>query len=145
MKVILARRAWELILSHSKAHYPLEACGLIAGSGEGGVKRVAEAYALRNLDESRIHFTVDQREHLAAVKEMRAKGLTPLGNFHSHPDTPSRPSEEDIRLSFDPAASYLILSLAGPEPVLKSFHVERDRGFSEEEPLEVEEAEGAGD
>jgi proteasome lid subunit RPN8/RPN11 len=138
MKVILARRAWELILSHSLAQMPLEACGLIAGSVEGGVKRVAEAYALTNLDGSRTHFTVDQREQLAAVKAMRSKGLTPLGNFHSHPDTPSRPSEEDIRLSFDPKASYLILSLARPEPVLKSFHVERDRGLSEEEPLEVE-------
>jgi proteasome lid subunit RPN8/RPN11 len=47
----------------------------------------------------------------------------PLGNFHSHPETPARPSEEDIRLSYDPTASYLILSLMHPEPELKAFHV----------------------
>ncbi|MDR1080069.1 MAG: M67 family metallopeptidase [Deltaproteobacteria bacterium] len=138
MKIILPGSARDVIVSHSLAARPLEACGLIAGSVEGDAKRVAKIYVLRNLDESRIHFTVDQREQLAAVKDMRAMGLVPLGNFHSHPDTPARPSEEDVRLSFDPRASYLILSLAGPEPVLKSFHVEREAGLVEEEPIEIE-------
>ncbi|MDR1039814.1 MAG: M67 family metallopeptidase [Deltaproteobacteria bacterium] len=137
MKVILPRSGLELIVSHSLAQRPLEACGLIAGAVLGDEKRVVKVYVLKNLDESRVHFTVDQREQLSAVKDMRAKGLTPLGNFHSHPDTPARPSEEDIRLSFDPKASYLILSLAGPDPVLKSFRVDRDKGLAEEEPVEI--------
>ncbi|MDR1036708.1 MAG: M67 family metallopeptidase [Deltaproteobacteria bacterium] len=137
MKVILPRSSLDTIVSHSLSVRPLEACGLIAGTVSGDAKRVEKVYVLRNLDESRIHFTVDQREQLAAVKDMRAGGLAPLGNFHSHPDTPARPSEEDIRLSFDPGASYLILSLAGPEPVLKSFHVERDAGLVEEEAVEI--------
>jgi proteasome lid subunit RPN8/RPN11 len=66
---------------------------------------------------------------------MRAKGLKPLGNYHSHPNTPSRPSAEDIRLAFDPSASYMIVSLAGSEPVLKSFHIES--GVSSEEEIEI--------
>jgi proteasome lid subunit RPN8/RPN11 len=139
MKVILPRKGLELMISHSQAAAPLEACGLIAGTADGDAKRVGKVYVLRNLDESRIHFTVDQREQLEAVKDMRALGLSPLGNWHSHPETPARPSDEDIRLSFDPAASYLILSLAGPEPVLKSFRVERDRGLAEEEAIEISE------
>ncbi|MDR2611608.1 MAG: M67 family metallopeptidase [Deltaproteobacteria bacterium] len=138
MRVVLPRRLRELMVSHSLSERPLEACGLIAGSGGGGVKRVERVYLLRNLDLSRVHFTVDQREQLAAVRDMRAAGLAPLGNFHSHPDTPARPSDEDIRLSFDPAASYMILSLAGPEPVLKSFRVVRESGLVEEEPIETE-------
>jgi proteasome lid subunit RPN8/RPN11 len=52
---------------------------------------------------------------------MRAKGFVLLGNFHSHPETPARPSAEDIRLAFDPALSYIIISLKDEEPVLKSF------------------------
>ncbi|MDR3155403.1 MAG: M67 family metallopeptidase [Deltaproteobacteria bacterium] len=128
---------YEAILRHSLGQRPLEACGLIAGSVSGDGKTVGKVYLLKNLDESRVHFTVDRREQLSAVKDMRRLGLSPLGNFHSHPDTPARPSAEDIRLSFDPAASYLILSLAGPEPVLKSFRVDRERGLAEEEPIEI--------
>ena len=43
---------------------------------------------------------------------MRSHGWQLLGNFHSHPETPARPSEEDKRLVFDTSLSYLILSLA---------------------------------
>jgi proteasome lid subunit RPN8/RPN11 len=49
-----------------------------------------------------------------------------LGNFHSHPASPSRPSEEDKRLAFDAEASYLILSLQEQDQaVLKSFKMQK--------------------
>ena len=44
---------------------------------------------------------MDPKEQLKAIKDMRANGLTPLGNWHSHPETPARPSQEDIRLAYD--------------------------------------------
>ncbi len=60
---------------------------------------------------------------------MRANGLKPLGNWHSHPETPSRPSEEDKRLANDSRASYLILSLMDEtQPVLNAFHIEINNG-----------------
>lgn len=60
---------------------------------------------------------------------MRSQGLVPLGNWHSHPESPSRPSEEDKRLANDPRASYLILSLEKEDhPVLNAFHVEGPQG-----------------
>ena len=38
----------------------------------------------------------------------------------------SRPSQEDIRLAYDPKMNYLILSLMNPEElVLNSFHIEK--------------------
>lgn len=52
-------------------------------------------------------------------------GLRPLGNWHSHPESPSRPAEEDIRLAYDSKASYLILSLMAKEAVLNSYHIEK--------------------
>ena len=59
---------------------------------------------------------------------MRKAGLRPLGNWHSHPETPSRPSEEDKRLANDAKASYLILSLEVPDhPVLRAFHIEGEQ------------------
>lgn len=58
---------------------------------------------------------------------MRANGLAPLGNWHSHPESPSRPSDEDKRLAYDSKASYLILSLMDrADPVLNSFKITGD-------------------
>jgi proteasome lid subunit RPN8/RPN11 len=123
---------YKAITAHSKKNLPHEACGLIAGRVEGEVKTVEKVYFMTNIDASGEHFSIDPREHLSAVKDMRANSLLPLGNFHSHPETPARPSEEDIRLAYDSSASYLILSLAEDEPVLKAFHIE-DRITSPEE------------
>jgi len=123
MTVRLKYSDFEVIAVHAKKGLPNEACGLIAGKIENNIKTVEKVYLLSNTDNSPEHFSIDPKEQLAAVKDMRALGLSPLGNFHSHPATPARPSEEDIRLSYDPKASYLILSLAEETPVLKAFEV----------------------
>lgn len=66
---------------------------------------------------------------------MRANGLKPLGNWHSHPSSPSRPSQEDIKLAFDSNASYMIISFMAENPVLNSFHIEK--GQVEKEDLRI--------
>ena len=124
---------YERILEHAKSVVPEEACGLIAGTIEDGNKIIRKVYILTNIDHSNEHFTLDPKEQLAAVKDMRANGFAPLGNWHSHPESPSRPSEEDKRLAYDSKASYMILSLMEPEkPVLNSFHIEGDVSTKEE-------------
>ena len=115
---------------HAKKESPNEACGLIAGSDtEDGVRRIEKVYILTNTDHTNEHFTIDPKEQLKAVKDMRNNGLAPLGNWHSHPESPSRPSEEDKRLANDSRASYLILSLQEEDaPVLNGFHIENRDG-----------------
>ncbi len=113
------------VVKYAKEHLPEEACGLIAGEeGEEG-RLIKKIYYLTNIDHAEDHFTMDPKEQLAAIKDMRANGLKPLGNWHSHPESPSRPSEEDIKLAYDPRASYMILSLMADNPVLHSFHIEK--------------------
>ena len=81
-----------------------------------------KVYYLTNIDHTNEHFSLDPKEQLAAIKDMRKNGLEPLGNWHSHPETPARPSKEDIRLAFDSEASYLIMSLMDREnPVIHAF------------------------
>ena len=90
-------------------------------------KEIKKVYLLTNTDHSNEHFSLDPKEQLAAVKDMRANGLAPLGNWHSHPESPSRPSDEDKRLAYDSKASYLILSLMDRnDPVLNSFKITGD-------------------
>ena len=112
------------IVKYAKEHLPEEACGLIAGEETAEGKLVKKVYFLTNVGQAEDHFTLDPKEQLDAIKDMRANSLKPLGNWHSHPESPSRPSEEDIRLSYDKNASYFILSLMAENPVLNSFHVE---------------------
>ena len=128
----LRKSDYDKIVAHAKKEAPVEACGLIAGELEGGDKIVKKVYILTNIDHAEEHFTLDPREQLKAVKDMRAEGLIPLGNWHSHPVSPSRPSEEDKRLAYDSSASYMILSLMDEEPVLNSFHIEGDKAEKEQ-------------
>ena len=105
----LKKSDFEKMLAHAQKELPDEACGLIAGEISGTDKIVKKVYLLTNIDHSNEHFSLDPKEQLAAVKDMRANGLVPLGNWHSHPESPSRPSEEDKRLAYDSKASYMIL------------------------------------
>ena len=123
--VRLSAADFEKMVAYARAGLPNEACGLLAGTEENGVWDIKEVYLLRNLDQSNEHFSLDPREQLSAIRDMRAKGLKPLGNWHSHPETPARPSEEDIRLAYDPNATYLILSLESKTvPNLNAFHIQ---------------------
>lgn len=103
---------------------PNESCGLLAGIIEDGVKTVTQIYYLQNTDQSPEHFSMDVKEQFKVISQIRKNNLQLLGNFHSHPSTPSRPSEEDIRLAFDPDLSYVIISLQDKEqPVINSFNI----------------------
>ena len=129
----LSKEDFEKILKHAEKELPDEACGLIAGEKVGNDKIIKKVYLLTNIDHSNEHFSLDPKEQLAAIKDMRANGFVPLGNWHSHPESPSRPSEEDKRLAYDSTASYMILSLMDREnPVLNSFKIEGSNAEKEE-------------
>lgn len=133
--LILSKKNFDLIVEHAKKSLPNEDCGLLGGRIDGDKKFVEEIYFLTNIDASPEHFSMDAKEQFAAVKNMREKNLKLLGNFHSHPASPARPSEEDKRLVFDTKLSYLILSLAESAPLLKSFNFDKDKNVTVEELL----------
>jgi proteasome lid subunit RPN8/RPN11 len=122
------------MIAQARAALPNEGCGLLAGTIDGDIKAVREVYCLKNTDESPEHFSMAPEDQFRVIGDIRKKGLALLGNFHSHPATPARPSEEDKRLAFDPSLSYVIISLKDGEPVLKSFAVKE--GNAEEEAIE---------
>lgn len=133
--IVLKNEQFNGIVDHARKNLPAEACGLIGGHIDNEKHIAEKIYFLTNIDNSPEHFSMDAKEQFAAVKDMRQNGYVLLGNFHSHPSSPSRPSDEDKRLAFDPSISYLILSLAEKEPVLKSFKIENK--ISSEEPITI--------
>ena len=134
MVIRMEYHLYDDIVKWAREHLPEEACGLIAGSTDGDIKKIEKVYLLTNIDHTNEHFSMDPREQLAAVKDMRSNGLTMLGNWHSHPESPSRPSEEDKRLAYDPTVNYLILSLMDrDQPVLKAFDIDKEKNVTIEE------------
>ncbi|MBN1359385.1 MAG: M67 family metallopeptidase [Sedimentisphaerales bacterium] len=104
----------------ARAAAPIEACGILAGR-EGCVEKL---YPMTNADQSTDHFMMEPAEQFSVVKDIRARGLTLLAVFHSHPETPARPSDEDIRLALTPGVMHVILSLADPSrPVIKGYEI----------------------
>lgn len=136
--IVMTKTQYDSIVEYAREQAPLEACGLLGGLWEDDKKTVKEVYFLTNADKSEEHFSMKSEEQFAAVKDMRQKGISLLGNFHSHPATPSRPSEEDKRLAYDTKASYLILSLAEETPVLNSFKIDGEKNVAKEDIIILE-------
>jgi proteasome lid subunit RPN8/RPN11 len=121
----------DAIIAHAQRDFPLEACGILGGTK--GV--VSEQYPMANTDQSNEHFNMEPKEQFTVIKDLRAKGKEMLVIYHSHPETPARPSEEDIRLALTPNVSYIIVSLAGESPEVKSFRIEN--GAVSPEPIAI--------
>jgi [CysO sulfur-carrier protein]-S-L-cysteine hydrolase len=131
--ILIKAEHYDQILKHSLQVLPNEACGLLGGRIDALNKVVEKVYLLDNIDNSPEHFSMNPKEQFSAIKDMRNNDNLMLGNFHSHPESPSRPSEEDKRLAYDKELSYFILSLMEKsKPVLKSFSIIGDLVMEEE-------------
>ena len=120
------------LIAQAEKDAPDESCGYLLGSltpnpspkGEGDFEAVVtENYWMENIDHSSEHFSFAPKDQFAALRYAREKGLKILANWHSHPASPSRPSQEDLRLANDPTIRYAILSLLDGEPKLNSFKI----------------------
>lgn len=109
MSLTIERDVYEEMLLASTRAVPCEACGLLAGED----RRATKCYELTNADNSPEHFSMIPSEQFSAVRDMRSRGLRMLAIWHSHPESPARMSEEDLRLAFTPDVTHVILSLAG--------------------------------
>jgi len=118
----------EELIAQAQKDAPDESCGYLLGipspqSGEDEGGLVTENYWMENIDHSSEHFSFAPKDQFAALRYAREKGLKILANWHSHPASPSRPSQEDLRLANDPTIRYAILSLLDGEPKLNSFKI----------------------
>lgn len=125
----IPRPIYEEMFAHAKEGFPLEICGILGGQKDS----VSKLYRMTNTDASNEHFMMAPKEQFAVIKELRAAGLSTCAIYHSHPESPARPSQEDIRLALTPDVSYIIVSLADPKrPELKSFKIQDGKVTIEE-------------
>ena len=117
------------IFEHGNRDIPNEACGYLAG--RDGL--VYKYIPLTNTDNSPEHFSFDPKEQFQAFNNAKKEGLKLISVYHTHPETPARPSKEDIKLAFDPSISYVIASMTDKN--IKSFRIQN--GVVENEELKI--------
>lgn len=168
----IARDALDVIRKHAEEGYPLEICGFLVGSAEGGERRAQEAWPVRNaweddpaqravmlaameeagasasaerwgeFSEER-RFLISPQDFLTSDRRARQAGLELIGVYHTHPNHPAVPSDFDRDAAW-PDWSYVILSVRdGKVAETRSWVLdEGGRAFKEEE---VRTAVGDGD
>src|SRR4030042_7068767 len=94
--LIISRELMEQVIAHCRSAYPIEACGLLAGT----TNRAEKMYAMTNVEPSNVSYMMDPGEQFKAMKEMRANGNRMVAIFHSHPHSPAYPSPRDVSLAF---------------------------------------------
>jgi desampylase len=98
------------VVRHARAEAPRECCGILVGAGD----RIDEAVAARNIaDRPATRFLIDPKDHLAALKAARRRGLDVVGFYHSHPRSPADPSATDLSEASYPNHLFLIVGLGG--------------------------------
>ena len=119
LELVLSTEIEAKLIEHANSLNPIESCGYLAGKDNV----ITSFYPMTNIDNSPEHFSFDPKEQFSVVKEVRAKEEKILAVYHSHPETPARLSEEDIKLFNDPDPVYIIVSLKDELPQIKGFKV----------------------
>lgn len=113
--------------------YPQETCGLLVGLELPSGAEVLDLVQAPNLavGQTDDRFRVDPRAFALTDGAARARGMEIVGIWHSHPDQPAVPSDNDLEQAW-PGWSYLIASV-GPRGLadLRSWRLAGE-DFSEE-------------
>ncbi|MCG8453687.1 MAG: M67 family metallopeptidase [Spirochaetales bacterium] len=130
----ISQQILDEIRTQALKEIPNEACGYLAGTIQGQLRRAVKRLPLTNVDASPEHFSFSPQEQFSAVKQAREEGLELISVYHSHPVTPARMSQEDIRLANDTSTIYLIYAVEHND--LKGFTIDREKKVSTH-PVEV--------
>ena len=118
MRLVVPTEVLDSMRAHGEQTYPYECCGFMLGAAADGEQRIVEVRAQVNeRTESRENrFVISPDQFREAEKGAKSQGLQLVGIYHSHPDSPARPSEYDRDHAW-PWFSYLIVSVRGGKAV----------------------------
>ncbi|MDR3204226.1 MAG: M67 family metallopeptidase [Deltaproteobacteria bacterium] len=105
---------------HAIEVYPDECCGFVLGRiNQNGQQakglEILKAENSREPESRRKRFRVEPEQFLKAETLALSKGLDLVAVYHSHPDAPPKPSENDLNNAL-PFYRYLITSIKKGQP-----------------------------
>jgi proteasome lid subunit RPN8/RPN11 len=140
--LIIAATELRKMREHAEHEYPNQCCGLLLGSRRDSHKHALCAQACHNVASAPLEsFLVAPQELIECQRHAREQRLEILGFYHSHPDQPANPSEQDVSLACWTNCSYVLLSTEeGRMTVLRSFNAatEGDKPMLLEEGVKIE-------
>lgn len=108
--LVVPRDVYDAMVAHCIEGMPNEACGFIGGRVDGKRRAATRLYPMTNAAASPVFYRPDDREMLAALKDMDERDLDVASIFHSHVATRAYPSPTDIREAHYPDAVFVIVS-----------------------------------
>ncbi|MCK5640511.1 MAG: M67 family metallopeptidase [Gammaproteobacteria bacterium] len=104
----LPRTIINKIMTQAQSSEEDEICGLISAKNE----TATQVYPVKNIAKEADHlFSMDPKEQINAMRDMRENNEQLFAIYHSHPHAPAVPSVIDVQQANYPDALYLIVSL----------------------------------
>ena len=140
--------------AHLEAGYPYEACGILIGeiAANNMDKRLTDVVLVQNAwtpdsgitdtrrgqaETQHNRFLISPEDIARADREAAKRNQDIIGFFHSHPDSPSIPSETDREWAW-PVISFMIVRVqAGKVATTQSWVLRDDRTMFDEEVLHM--------
>ncbi|MEW9672152.1 M67 family metallopeptidase [Ammoniphilus sp. 3BR4] len=115
----IEHNVWNEMIAHCQSERPLEACGLLSGSG-GNAETI---WMMENVENSPTSFAMDMEQIRRVFQQIEEKGERLVGIYHSHPTAPPVPSSRDIEFANYPETAYIIVSLAKGVPEIGIYRI----------------------
>lgn len=134
--LVVPARLIEQMNTHVEKAYPEEGAGFLIGEA-GEVKEILALENSREDGARHNRFLFTPQDYLQAELKADELGLSLIGVFHSHPDSPNIPSEYDREWA-QPFFSYIITRVDNGKAVnSRSWRLLEDRSKYEEEKIEI--------
>jgi proteasome lid subunit RPN8/RPN11 len=110
--IILDPIARQQMIQDAIQTFPDECCGFFFGFEKGAERTVYRILPVNNSKpgDKRRRFEVSPQDYLKAEQYADQHNLQLLGVYHSHPNHPAIPSDQD-RIAAQPFFSYIIISI----------------------------------
>ncbi len=124
-EIQLSRKLTSQLLHLAQISPDAEICGLVSRKNNVPV----QCYPIENIAEQpQNRFTLDPKQQIAAMKQMRENGEELFAIYHSHPTAPACPSTLDLEAATYPEALHFIISLNTKGILeLRAFHIANQR------------------
>jgi proteasome lid subunit RPN8/RPN11 len=127
--VRIPKMIFQEMVDHAKREWPLECCGILGGKD----KTVQKSFELQNTEKSSVLYSMSPQDQMKVFEEMEKESMKMVAIYHSHPHTIPFPSETDVKLTFYPDVSSVIISLKEKDnPVMKAFQISEEAIYLEE-------------
>ena len=129
VRLIMSPAIRESILVHLLDSAPNEGVGLLSArpADDGSAIEAVRFYPGRNVEASPTRFSMDPRDVLTAIRDIRQSGHKLGAIVHSHLFGPPTPSEIDLNEAHYPDALMVIVSFATQPAVMRAWHVQKER------------------